>query len=422
MPTPTNPKLYEAVKKKIMKSYKKNSGFASGAIVKEYKRQGGKYKEDGEPKKLKRWFKEEWINVNPLLGITNEDAYPTFRPTIKVNKETPTIVSNISKEELKKQYALKQKFKGEQNLPTFKPIKKGKGLKADTFRALLESSYEGGDAGGFTMDRQLSTKTSKVYTHPSGQVVVAHRGTAGALDWGNNAVYAMGGDLAYKLTPRYREAKKVQQNAEKKYGAKNITTIGHSQGGLQAQLLGGNTKEIITLNKATRPQEFLFGSSKKKNQYDVRASGDAVSAFRNPFQRAGDETIQSKANPLAQHSTDILESKEEEILGNKTFYGNGIRKKGKGLKGDELIALLNASYELMGEGGEGEVYGWRKDEKLSTDTTKVFFRDKGEQVVVAHRGTIGDDPDWYNNAVFAVGSTPSTGIFFSLKYELNKSI
>lgn len=326
MPTPTNPKLYEAVKKKIMKSYKKNSAFASGAIVKEYKRQGGKYKEDKEPKKLKRWFEEEWVNVNPLLGVDKDDAYPTFRPTKKVSKDTPTTLQEIDVKELKKQYALKQKYKGDKNLPEFKSkkeTKKGKGLKSSTFKQLLESSYQGGDAAGFSMDRELSTKTSKVYTHPSGQVVVAHRGTSGVLDWGNNFAYGVGGELAYKLTSRYKEAKKVQQKAEKKYGAKNITTIGHSQGGLQAQLLGGNTKEIITLNKATRPQEMIFGSSKKKNQYDVRASGDAVSAFRNPFQVKGDETIKSAKNPLTQHKLEILENKEK-VYGDKTFYGNGI--------------------------------------------------------------------------------------------------
>jgi hypothetical protein len=41
-------------------------------------------------------------------------------------------------------------------------------------------------------------------------------------------------------------------------------------------LLGDKSHEIITLNKATRPQEVVYGSSKKKNQYDVRASGDLV--------------------------------------------------------------------------------------------------------------------------------------------------
>ena len=198
----------------------------------------------------------------------------------------------------------------------------GDGLKSNTFQKLLEASYSGAEeVEGFTMDKSISSKTSKVYTHPSGQVVVAHQGTTTASDWGNNAVYASLGDMGYKLTPRYKEAQKVQQNAEKKYGAKHITTIGHSQGGLQAQLLGGKSREIITLNKATRPQEFLYGSSKKNNQYDVRASGDLVSLFRSPLQRKKEETIKSNKDPLKQHSTDIL-GKNKEIYGDKSFYVN----------------------------------------------------------------------------------------------------
>ena len=198
----------------------------------------------------------------------------------------------------------------------------GNGLKANTFQKLLEASYSGEkEVEGFIIDPSVSSKTSKVFVHPSGHVVVAHMGTSGVLDWGNNAVYGAVGDVGYKLTPRYNEAYSVQQKAEKKYGAKNITTIGHSQGGLQAQLLGGKSKEIITLNKATRPQEYLFGSSKKRNQYDVRASGDMVSLFRSPFQRKKDETIDIKGNPLKQHATDIL-GKRNIVYGNKSFFVN----------------------------------------------------------------------------------------------------
>jgi len=157
----------------------------------------------------------------------------------------------------------------------------GNGLKAETFKQLLEASYSGKEeVEGFIMDKSISSKTSKVFVHPSGQVVVAHQGTASVMDWGNNAVYALTGDTGYKFTPRYKEARKVQEAVEKKYGAKNITTIGHSQGGLQAQLLGGKSKEIITLNKATRPQEYLFCSSKKHNQYDVRAKQLVLQGFR----------------------------------------------------------------------------------------------------------------------------------------------
>jgi pimeloyl-ACP methyl ester carboxylesterase len=46
------------------------------------------------------------------------------------------------------------------------------------------------------------------------------------------------GDVGNKLTGRYREAKHIHDTAERIYGAKNITTIGHSQGAYQAQWLG----------------------------------------------------------------------------------------------------------------------------------------------------------------------------------------
>lgn len=120
MPTPLNEQLYQDVKKKIMASYKKNSAFASGAIVKEYKRLGGKYANDDKPRNLSRWFKEKWIDINPILGITNDDAYPVFRPTVKVDSNTPTLLQDIPVSKLKKQYGLKQQYKGDKNLPRFK--------------------------------------------------------------------------------------------------------------------------------------------------------------------------------------------------------------------------------------------------------------------------------------------------------------
>jgi hypothetical protein len=145
MPTPLNQELYDNVKKKIMSSYKKNSAFASGAIVKEYKRQGGKYKEDGKPKNLKRWFNEKWIDINPILGIKNDNAYPVFRPTIKVNENTPTILQDIPVENLKSQYRLKQKIKGVNNLPKFltKEDEKKGGMivRADPFNSQGNSGF-----------------------------------------------------------------------------------------------------------------------------------------------------------------------------------------------------------------------------------------------------------------------------------------
>jgi hypothetical protein len=188
----------------------------------------------------------------------------------------------------------------------------GGALSAKDLKDLLGASYDPkkDKVNDFEMDREISSKTSKVYYNPTtGQAVVAHMGTQGLLDWGNNAVYALGGKKAYKKTHRYKEAKRVQHRAEAKYGASNVSTIGHSQGGLQAEMLGKNSKETITLNKATRP----FANKRSGNQYDIRTSGDIVSAL-NPFQKKNKNEIVLKSksyNPLKEHSADTLGQLEE---------------------------------------------------------------------------------------------------------------
>ena len=113
MPTPTNKKLYEAVKAKADKIYVKSSAYKSGYIVKEYKKLGGQYTDDNKPKNLKRWFEEKWVD------IANKD-YPVYRPTIRVNKSTPKTLSELDPKYIKSQIDLKQKIKGKSNLPKFK--------------------------------------------------------------------------------------------------------------------------------------------------------------------------------------------------------------------------------------------------------------------------------------------------------------
>lgn len=317
MPEPNDQSLYNEARNFIMSRYKKNSAFASGAIVKQYKQQYKKkygenskpYSGDNKPRNLDRWFKEKWVDINPLLGITNDKAYPVFRPTKKVDSKTPTLYQNIPKSNLKEQYKLKQKYKGERNLPTF--LSKGGKLEVKTLKGLLTASYDPKDeVDGFYLDKDLSSKTSKVYYNPDlDQTVVAHRGTSGFSDWINNVAYSLGGQTLYKKTNRYKEAEKVQREAEEKYGVKNLSTIGHSQGGLQSELLGAKGNEIITLNKATRP----FSNSPQLNQYDIKSTSDIVSHL-NPFQpRNKNEVIIPSFNPLTAHSVEVLQKLEGDI-------------------------------------------------------------------------------------------------------------
>jgi len=188
-------------------------------------------------------------------------------------------------------------------------------LKVKNLKEILNASYSKSpkkQIDDFILDTDLSNSYAKVYHNPkTKQTVIAHKGTQGFLDWGNNIVYGLFGKTGYKLTPRFKNAKKVQEATVKKYGYKELTTIGHSQGALNAEILGDKSKEVITLNKATRP----FANKKGEKQYDVSTTGDLVSKL-NPFQGKSkkDITIPSKSyNPIKEHVLPVLEGLDEEM-------------------------------------------------------------------------------------------------------------
>lgn len=112
MPVPKDPKIYEKAKEIVNERYGTNrSPFRSGAIVQEYKKLGGTYKNDDKEPKLERWFKEKWVNVNPYVGITEDKAYAFFRPTVKISEKTPALITELSKNNLKSLAVKKQKSK-----------------------------------------------------------------------------------------------------------------------------------------------------------------------------------------------------------------------------------------------------------------------------------------------------------------------
>ena len=115
MPIIDDPKLYKSVKKDADKLYDKSSAYKSGWIVRTYKERGGTYTDDGKEKPLKRWFKEDWRDIG------GED-YPVYRPTKRISSKTPLTATEIDPEQAKEQIALKQKIKGDANLPAFDPL------------------------------------------------------------------------------------------------------------------------------------------------------------------------------------------------------------------------------------------------------------------------------------------------------------
>jgi hypothetical protein len=104
-PEPTDKAKYARAKAKYKDM--KHSAYKSSLIVKEYKKQGGKYSGDKKKGGLTRWHKEEWKNQRGGEGYKKKGDI--YRPTKRVSKDTPKTHSELTKKE--KEKAMKEKKK-----------------------------------------------------------------------------------------------------------------------------------------------------------------------------------------------------------------------------------------------------------------------------------------------------------------------
>lgn len=204
-------------------------------------------------------------------------------------------------------------------------------LSISNFQKMLKESYSKKPEekiDNFIYDPEVSTDRAKVYHNPeTGQTTITHTGTDTPTDWLNNIAIATN---TYKYTDRYKKGKKAQEATEKKYGKENVSTLGHSQGSRLAEIHGKNSKEILTLNKASTP----FEKYTNPKQTDIRSSGDVVSAIQylNPFAYIGKKnkaiSIKKESNNIIkEHSPDVLSRLDENMI-----IGEGRKKMHKSLK------------------------------------------------------------------------------------------
>jgi len=126
---PKNKALYDKIKAEAKKKFKVwPSAYASGWLVKEYKKRGGTYggttrknnKKTSKTPTLTRWFSEKWINVCKLPKIVScgrpkttlenwKKDYPYCRPLKRVSKHSPKTARELSKKEIEKRCKKKKK-------------------------------------------------------------------------------------------------------------------------------------------------------------------------------------------------------------------------------------------------------------------------------------------------------------------------
>ena len=103
-----NKRLYKRVKEEIWETLKEKgktwSAYASGRLVREYKKRGGTYlgKKPSKTSGITKWMKEEWVQVVPYLksgkivecGSKSKQS-KACRPLKRVNSKTPSTIDEL---------------------------------------------------------------------------------------------------------------------------------------------------------------------------------------------------------------------------------------------------------------------------------------------------------------------------------------
>ena len=100
--------IRDRVKNEIYRRYPQHSAYRSGLLVKEYKARGGEYLgKKNDEKGLGLWFRSEWKNQRGETGYKYKSDI--YRPTVRVNKDTPTTHKELSAKQIKEARAEKAK-------------------------------------------------------------------------------------------------------------------------------------------------------------------------------------------------------------------------------------------------------------------------------------------------------------------------
>ena len=207
-----------------------------------------------------------------------------------------------------------------------RPIKGGK-VEIKYLNKLLNESYKNKDMTNaniddrYYLDPELSTDKTKIYVDKkTNDITMVNRGTSDFKDVITDAKLIFGYN-----DKRFNEPKEILNKVKKKYTDKNIDLIGHSLGAKIAETLGDDpqVKNIITLNKPTTPKDLIKKTKIKDKQYDIRTTGDLVSAFQ-PLQTDPNDIIikSDTKNPYTEHKIDVLDRLDQDLV-----IGTGLKNK-----------------------------------------------------------------------------------------------
>ena len=242
----------------------------------------------------------------------------------------------------------------------------GKAISVKNLKTALDKSYSKTTVkegfGDFDVDPSLTTRETQTYINrKTGQVLVVHRGTKSMSDVFTDLGYTAFG---YK-GKRFKEAEKIQKKAELKYGAQNISTLGHSLGSLISSEVGKNSNEIINYNKP-----MTLHNTKQQNEYQISTKNDPFSWFHKPKKK---ETLLNKhisidsstVNPVKEHSISKLNELDDDMIVGKGFNKMTIK---------ELKQLIKNYNRKAKTGSKIKNFGKMKKAELKRIATEIYQR------------------------------------------------
>ena len=173
-------------------------------------------------------------------------------------------------------------------------------------KPILEASYAKNkeaknilEKNNYKLDKDLSTKEARVFVDQDGTPNITVRGSKSVKDFLiSDPLLALG---LSKYDPRQKQTNKLIEKTKSKY-SKDPNLFGHSLGGALVNK-ANTTGKITTFNKGAGISD-LFHKI-KKNQTDIRTSGDLVSAL-STTQKAKNKITLKNNNIFTAHGLNNL--------------------------------------------------------------------------------------------------------------------
>jgi len=184
------------------------------------------------------------------------------------------------------------------------------GMTMPTLHKMLDNSYTDKDKqekniDGYIRDDSLSGNRAQVYHNKeTNHLIVAHRGTQGVHDVGNDIKLMFG----MKKNKRFKHGKDITDKALSKYKTDNVSVIGHSLGATIARDSNDKRHETIGVNGAMVPMDLL--RKEGDDEHVIRSKYDVVSALHtiNPNKNKSNTITldNNHINPLKAHDVNNI--------------------------------------------------------------------------------------------------------------------